>query len=63
LPKYAAHEHNPVERIWGLLKDKVAANRLAGSIDELTLAARDFFTGLAPHPVSLADPPALAAVA
>lgn len=63
LPKYAAHEHNPVERIWGLMKDKVAANRLAGSIDELTLTARRFFADLAPHPVSLDRPPALAAVA
>lgn len=63
LPKYAAHEHNPVERIWGLMKEKVAANRLAGSIDELTLAARAFFGNLAPHPVSLSTPPALAAVA
>jgi transposase len=33
LPKYTAHEHNPIERIWGLLKDRVAANRLHGSID------------------------------
>ncbi|HEY8743777.1 MAG TPA: IS630 family transposase [Chloroflexota bacterium] len=63
LPKYAAHEHNPVERLWGLMKEKVAANRLAGSIDELTVAARDFFADLAPHPVSLTNPPALAAVA
>ena len=63
LPKYAAHEHNPVERIWGLMKEKVAANRLAGSIEELTLAARDFFGDLAPHPVSLSTPQALAAVA
>jgi transposase len=35
LPKYAAHEHNPIERVWGLLKDAVAANRLHGSIDLL----------------------------
>jgi hypothetical protein len=45
------------------MKEKVAANRLAGSIDELTVAARDFFADLAPHPVSLTNPPALAAVA
>ena len=31
LPKYAAHETNPVERIWGLMKSAVAADRLAGS--------------------------------
>ena len=30
LPKYTAHEVNPAERIWGLMKDDVAANRLAG---------------------------------
>lgn len=63
LPKYAAHEHNPVERIWGLMKDDVAANRLAGSIEALTQEARRFFADLAPHPVSLATPLALEAVA
>jgi transposase len=53
LPKYAAHEVNPVERIWGLMKDDVAANRLAGSIEELTAKARRFFADLGAHPVSL----------
>jgi transposase len=53
LPKYAAHEVNPVERIWGLMKAAVAADRLAGSIEELTAAARRFFAELAPHPVKL----------
>ncbi len=53
LPKYAAHEVNPVERIWGLMKDKVAANRLAGNIDLLVAQACRFFQELAPHPVSL----------
>jgi transposase len=53
LPKYAAHEANPAERIWGLLKDKVAANRLAGSLDEVVVAARRFFQELALHPVLL----------
>ena len=53
LPKYAAHETNPVERIWGLMKSAVAADRLAGSIEDLTAAARRFFTDLAPHPVKL----------
>ena len=51
LPKYAAHDANPAERIWGLLKAAVAANRLAGSIAALTRAARRFFATLAPHPV------------
>jgi hypothetical protein len=53
LPKYAAHEINPVERIWGLMKSAVAADRLAGSIEELAAAARQFFADLAPHPVKL----------
>jgi transposase len=53
LPKYAAHELNPAERIWGLMKSAVAADRLAGSIGELVAAARRFFTDLAPHPVKL----------
>jgi transposase len=42
LPKYSAHEHNPIERVWGLLKDAVAANRLAGSIDALAAEAERF---------------------
>jgi hypothetical protein len=37
LPKYAAHEANPVERIWGLMKDVGAANRVADSMEELTV--------------------------
>src|SRR4051812_501051 len=58
LPKYSAHEHNPIERIWGLLKDAVAANRLHGSIDELVAAAERFFattTFPAPAPSDPAD--------
>ncbi len=51
LPKYAAHDANPAERLWGLMKDAVAANRLAGGIKELTATARRFFATLAPHPV------------
>ena len=43
LPKYSAHEHNPIERVWGLLKAAVAANRLAGSIDALVAEAHRFF--------------------
>jgi transposase len=54
LPKYAAHEANPVERIWGLMKDAVAANRLAGSIAELVTKAQRFFDhDLPPYPVTL----------
>jgi transposase len=51
LPKYAAHDANPAERIWGLLKDAVAANRLAGSIGVLTATARRWLAMLKPHPV------------
>lgn len=53
LPKYAAHEANPAERIWGLMKSAVAADRLAGSIEKLVAAARRFFTDLTPHPIKL----------
>ncbi len=56
LPKYAAHEENPAERLWGLMKDDVAANRLAATIDELAEAARRFFRDVAPHPVALPSP-------
>ena len=44
LPKYTAHEHNPIERVWGLLKDAVAANRLHGSIDALVAEADRYLT-------------------
>ncbi len=53
LPKYTAHEHNPTERVWGLMKDAVAANRLHGSIDLLVEEAERYFataTFKAPHP-------------
>jgi transposase len=53
LPKYSAHEHNPIERVWGLLKDQVAANRLHGSIDALVEVAERFLAETplhAPHP-------------
>lgn len=54
LPKYAAHKHNPVERVWGLMKEDVAANRLAGNIDELVGYARRFFTDLRSRPLQQA---------
>lgn len=54
LPRYAAHEVNPAERIWGLMKESVAANRLAGSIIDLVAKARRFFEhDLLPYPVKL----------
>jgi transposase len=55
LPKYSAHAHNPIERVWGLMKDAVAANRLHGSIDLLAEEASRFFattTFNAPHPLT-----------
>ncbi|MCC7106954.1 MAG: IS630 family transposase [Chloroflexi bacterium] len=54
LPKYAAHEHNPIERVWGLLKDAVAANRLHGSIEALVAEAERFLATRifrAPQPI------------
>jgi transposase len=45
-PPYAAHDENPVERIWGLMKDAGAANRLAGSMDALVRAAIRFFRAM-----------------
>jgi transposase len=42
LPKYCSHL-NPVERIWLRLKDKVAANRLHGSINHLLQTVDTFF--------------------
>jgi len=51
LPRYAAHDANPAERIWGLMKDKVAADRLAGTLTALVAVAHRFFATLPPHPV------------
>jgi transposase len=59
LPKYTAHEHNPIERVWGLLKDAVAANRLHGSIDALVAEAERFLATRsfqAPYPSAPAVP-------
>lgn len=53
LPTDAAHDANPVERRGGLMKDAVAAHRLAGRSEELTAAAHRFFADLAAHPASL----------
>jgi transposase len=59
LPKYRAHEHNPIERVWGLLKDKIAANRLHGSIEALAADAERFLAETpfhAPHPRPAPEP-------
>lgn len=55
LPKCTAHEVNPAERIGGLMKDKVAANRLAGSMDLLVAQARRVFRDLDLYPVPLPE--------
>jgi hypothetical protein len=49
LPKYAAHEHHPVECIWRRMKPAVVANRSAGSMDALIQVARDFLAEMRPH--------------
>ncbi len=48
LPKYSAHKHNPVERVWRSMKDNVAANRLVGSIEDLAACAGRFLDGVKP---------------
>ncbi len=47
LPKYCSHL-NPVENIWLRLKDRVAANRLCGSLQGLLDAVAHFFDGMTP---------------
>jgi transposase len=44
LPKYSAHDHNPIERVWGQLKTAVAANRLHASIDSLLAVTERYLT-------------------
>jgi len=45
LPKYCSHL-NPVEGIWLRLKDRIAANRLYGSMPSLLEAVEDFFSAM-----------------
>jgi transposase len=49
LPTYSGHRHNPVEKVWWRLKDRVAANRLHGSLDDLVAAIRGFFEAFTPE--------------
>jgi len=53
LPRYAAHDANPVERIWGLMKNAVAANRLCRCIGDLVYEAIRFFRQMPHHPVTV----------
>jgi transposase len=48
LPAYSGHEQNPVEKVWRL-KDKVAANRLHGSPDDLVATVHAFFASFTPE--------------
>ena len=48
LPSYSGHAQNPVEKVWWRLKDRVAANRLHGSIDALVAAIHKFFDSFTP---------------
>jgi hypothetical protein len=49
LPCYRGHRENPVEKVWWRLKQQVAADRLYGSIDDLTAAADAFFATFPPQ--------------
>jgi transposase len=49
LPAYSGHEENPVEKVWWRLKDKVAANRLHGSLDALIDTVHAFFASFTPE--------------
>ncbi len=49
LPAYSGHKHNPVEKVWWRLKDRIAANRLHGSIESLVEAVHDFFGSFTPE--------------
>lgn len=49
LPAYSGHEQNPVEKVWWRLKDKVAANRLHGSLDDLIATVHEFFASFTPQ--------------
>ena len=48
LPKYCSHL-NPVESIWLRLKDKIAANRLYGSMQLLLKTVETFFNEMTPE--------------
>ena len=48
LPKYCSHL-NPVEAIWLRLKNKIAANRLYGSMQSLLEAVDELFRGKSPE--------------
>lgn len=43
LPTYSGHQLNPVEKVWGVLKDRIASNRSFASLAELDQAIRRHF--------------------
>ena len=45
LPTYSGHRLNPVEKVWGDLKDDIAANRCFKSLAELEQAIHRYFAG------------------
>ena len=49
LPAYSGQEQNTVEKVWWRLKDKVAANRLHGSLEELVATVHAFFASFTPE--------------
>lgn len=61
LPTYSGHKHNPVEKIWWRLKEKVAANRLHANIESLVATVHEFFDSLAPDAALRLAAPELAA--
>lgn len=48
LPKYCSHL-NPVENVWLRLKDRIAANRLYGSLQDLLDSVAHFFDVMTPN--------------
>ena len=56
LPKYTAHAHNPIERVWGQMKTAVAANRLHASIADL-LAVTERYLGETRFAIPCPSPP------
>lgn len=47
-PAYSGHRYNPIAKVWWHLKQRVAANRLHGSIDELVNSVHHRFATRTP---------------
>lgn len=48
LPTYSGHQLNPVEKVWGVLKNHIAANRSYKSLAELDRAIHRYFAAFTP---------------